>query len=181
MRYRRDHTDNSTYFFTVVTFGRKPVLWQQKNIDLLRAVFFEEMKRRPFIIDAIVVMPDHIHALWTLPANDNDYSTRWRNIKSLFTRKIKQDDRPEASPARRHKKEQAIWQRRFWEHRIRNEKDFENHVNYIHYNPVKHGYVQNPKDWRYSSVHRYIKRGIIDANWGSGKSTADSLKNIGNE
>lgn len=181
MRYRRDYTDNSTYFFTVVTFGRKSILWLPKNIEILRTAFFEEMKRRPFFIDAIVVMPDHIHAVWTLPENDGDYSTRWRNIKSLFTRRIEADNRPEISQARWRKKEQAIWQRRFWEHRIRNEKDFENHVNYIHYNPVKHGYVKNPSDWQYSSIHRYIKRGIIDAAWGCGKNTPDSLINIGNE
>jgi len=129
----------------------------------LRTAFAAEMARRPFHIDAIVVMPNHIHAVWTLPQGDADYSIRWRNIKSAFTQQIETEKRPAVSARRRHKKEQAIWQPRFWEHRIRDEMDYGRHIDYTHYNPVKHGYVQRPVDWPYSSIHRYIRQGILTA------------------
>ncbi len=99
-------------------------------------------------------VPDRLHTIWTLPEGDSDYSTRWRNIKRGFTAKVPSEERPAVWGSRTDKQEQAIWQRRFWEHRIRDERDFANHVQYIHYNPVKHGYVQQPEDWPYSSIHR---------------------------
>ena len=126
----------------------------------MRQAFKDEMVRRPFMIDAIVILPDHIHSLWTLPKDDADYSIRWRNIKRAFTQQIAPDDRPAVFASRRHKGEQAIWQRRFWEHRIRDDEDYSHHVDYIHYNPVKHGYVKRPVDWAYSSIHRYIRQGV---------------------
>ena len=113
-------------------------------------------------------MPDHIHAIWTLPPGDADYSMRWRNIKRAFTATIPPEQRPYVFNSRRHKKEQAIWQWRFWEHRVRDERDFAHHIDYIHYNPVKHGYVARPIDWIYSSIHRYIRQGILPADWGAG-------------
>ena len=167
MQYRRDYTPGASYFFTLVTFCRKPLFDQPESVADLRRAFSEEMARRPFFIDAIVIMPDHIHAIWTLPLNDADYSIRWRNIKRTFTLTIPQDKRPKVSGSRQRKQEQAIWQRRFWEHRIRDEKDFNRHVDYIHYNPVKHGKVALPIDWQFSSIHRYIRHKILPPDWGN--------------
>ncbi len=113
-----------------------------------------------------MILPDHIHSVWTLPQADADYSMRWRNIKRSFTQQVTASERPAVFASRRHKGEQAIWQRRFWEHRIRDEQDFSNHIDYIHYNPVKHGYVKRPVDWAHSSIHRYIRQGILPATWG---------------
>jgi putative transposase len=168
MRYRRDYTEGATYFFTVVTFRRIRLFNRPEAVAYLRTAFREEMMRRPFHIDAIVIMPDHLHTVWTLPPNDADYSIRWRNIKRSFTARIPPHQRPAVFASRRHKGEQAIWQRRFWEHRIRDETDFIHHVDDIHWNPVQHEYASRPTDWPYSSIHRYIRQGILPANWGSG-------------
>ena len=167
MQYRRDYTQGASYFFTVVTFRRVQFLTSVAGVNSLRQAFKDEMARRPFVIDAIVILPDHIHSLWTLPKGDADYSMRWRNIKRTFTQQIALDERPAVFASRKHKGEQAIWQRRFWEHRIRDDEDFSHHVDYIHYNPVKHGYVKRPTDWAYSSIHRYIRQGVLSATWGS--------------
>ena len=153
MRYRRDQTLGGSYFFTVVTFERWPWFGDTRYVACLRQAVADEKKRRPFQIDAMVVMPDHLHAIWTLPEGDGDYSTRWQNIKRGFTAQIPADARPAVPHSRARKHEQAIWQRRFWEHRIRDEADFANHVQYIHHNPVKHGYAQQPEDWPFSSIH----------------------------
>ncbi len=110
-------------------------------------------------------MPDHLHALITLPVEDADYSKRWQLIKAKFSASIPKHEF--ISNARQQKRERGLWQRRFWEHLIRNDKDYEQHIDYIHYNPVKHGYVNRPVDWAYSSIHRYIKKGILSADWGS--------------
>jgi len=166
MQYRRDYTNGASYFFTLVTFQRKPLFEQAERVAELRSAFADEMRRRPFYIDAIVIMPDHIHTIWTLPATDSDYSIRWRNIKRTFTLAIPKKQRPKLIASRHRKQEQAIWQRRFWEHRLRDEKDFNQHVDYIHYNPVKHGKVSQPADWQYSSIHRYMRDGIIGPAWG---------------
>jgi putative transposase len=166
MHYRRDYTQGGTYFFTVVTFRRMRFFKDENAIVCLRNAFKEEMARRPFVIDAIVILPDHIHSVWTLPKEDADYSMRWRNIKRSFTKQVAVSERPTVFASRQHKGEQAIWQRRFWEHRIRDEQDFSNHVDYIHYNPVKHGYVTRPSDWAHSSIHRYIRQGVLPTTWG---------------
>jgi putative transposase len=120
-------------------------------------------QNHPFIIDAIVILPDHLHTLWQLPENDADYPMRWRLIKSAFSRALPQTEG--ISTSRRKKAERGIWQRRYWEHLIRDEIDFKRHVDYIHYNPVKHGYTQSPVDWPYSSIHRYIQKEIIQSDW----------------
>jgi putative transposase len=156
MQYRRDYTVGATYFFTVVMFRRLPLLKSPEAIALLREAIRAEKTRRPFHIDAIVILPDHIHAIWTLPSDDADYSIRWRNIKRSFTQHSQPINRPAVFGSRQRKGEQAVWQRRFWEHRIRNESDLNHHIDYIHYNPVKHGLVTRPVDWQYSSIHRYI-------------------------
>lgn len=166
MRYRRDQAVGATYFFTTVTFQR--ALWLDNNVVIqnLREAFYAEMMCRPFIINAIVIMPDHIHAVWSLPEEDADCATRWRNIKRAFTASIPAKQRPTVSASRQHKGEQAIWQRRFWEHRIRDEQDLIQHIDYVHFNPVKHGYVSRPIDWPYSSIHRYIRKSILMQDWG---------------
>lgn len=168
MQYRRDYTKGATYFFTVVAFLRKPIFDTPARIAQLREAFRAEMARRPFHIDAIVVLPDHIHAVWTLPPEDADYSIRWRNIKRAFTLHIETEHRPAVSARRLRKKEQAIWQSRFWEHRIRDARDYAHHVDYVHHNPVKHGYVQRAVDWPYSSIHKYVRQGILPTHWGCG-------------
>lgn len=114
----------------------------------------------------MVVLPEHLHAIWTLPQNDVNYPMRWQLIKAGFSRGMNKEENISAS--RKSKGERGIWQRRYWEHLIRDDDDYEKHVNYIHYNPVKHGYVARAADWSYSSIHRYIKQGVISADWGVG-------------
>jgi REP-associated tyrosine transposase len=118
--------------------------------------------KRPFAIDAIVVLPDHLHTIWTLPPGDADYSGRWRAIKAGFSKDLAGHGVP---LVRGRRGEYDLWQRRFWEHTIRDEGDVARHVEYIHHNPVKHGFVTNPFDWRWSSIHSYARRGIIVAEW----------------
>ena len=166
MQYRRTYHPGACYFFTVVTHRRYPWFSNPDAVAQLRLAIQQEKARRPFEIDAFVVMLDHLHAVWTLPEGDSDYSMRWRNIKRAITASIVASQRPVVSASRQHKKEQAIWQRRFWEHRIRDERDFVQHIDYIHYNPVKHGMVSRPADWPFSSIHRYIRQGILPMDWG---------------
>ena len=179
MQYRRAKFAGGTYFFTVVTHYRRRILCEQQNIDLLRHIFAEVMDNHPFTIDACVVLPDHLHCIWTLPPDDNDFSTRWRLIKGTFSRKCQPCFHGISSSARRRKQEQAIWQRRFWEHAIRNETDHLHHVDYIHYNPVKHGLVSSLHEWPYSSFHRFVDHGIYPADWGTSEITLP--ENIGRE
>ncbi len=134
-----------------------------EHIGALRAALRRVKVRHPFQIDALVVLPDHLHALWTLPPGDEDFSTRWALIKAGFSRQLPPAESRRSS--RRHKGERGIWQRRFWEHLIRDEEDFRRHVDYIHYNPVKHHYVQRPADWPFSSVHRFIENGMLPRDW----------------
>ncbi|MDJ0674578.1 MAG: transposase [Calothrix sp. MO_167.B42] len=167
MKYRRAKTPGATYFFTLVTHHRCRILCELENINLLREAFRYVMKKHPFKIDAIMILPDHLHCLWTLPENDADFSTRWRLIKSYFSRKCEHYYQDQINLSRRKKKEKGIWQRRFWEHQIMDDRDFVNHVEYIHYNPVHHGLVNAPKDWQYSSFHRYVEAGVYDVLWGA--------------
>ena len=163
MRYRRTAVDNGSYFFTVNLAKCKHTLLVDE-IDVLRDVMNKVKKRHPFNLDAMVVLPDHLHAIWTLPLNDKDYPTRWMLIKSAFSRQMMKGERRNASKMKIG--ERGIWQRRYWEHLIRDDRDYEEHVNYIHYNPVKHGYVKNAVDWEYSSIHQYINKGVIHRDWG---------------
>lgn len=163
MQYRRTDIRGGTYFFTVNLAQRQRTLLIEE-IDVLRNVMRKVKKQHPFKIDAMVVLPDHMHAMMTLPANDRDYPVRWMLIKSGFSRKmIKAEERNES---RKRKGERGIWQRRYWEHLIRDSRDYERHVDYIHHNPVKHGYVRKAADWEYSSIHQYIARGVINRDWG---------------
>ena len=180
MEYRRAKVAGGTYFFTVVTQKRQKILCLPKNVSLLRDAFGYVMRKHPFIIDAVVILPDHLHCIWTLPENDHDFSTRWRLIKSYFSRKCETISPENISISRKKKKQRAIWQYRFWEHLIRDEIDFQNHVEYIHYNPVKHGLVTAPKDWEYSSFHRAVRQGMYDIMWGAGEEIIFD-DDIGNE
>ena len=156
----------STYFFTLVTHNRRSFLYEPENIKLLRDCFKRVMGKHPFKIDAIAILPNHLHCLWTLPPGDADFSTRWLWIKSWFSRRCDVKYLGQVSASRQDKREKAIWQRSFWEHLIRDEQDFINHVDYIHYNSVHHRLLLSPKDWHYSSFHRYVQCGIYDVDWG---------------
>lgn len=158
MRYRRADVKGETYFFTV-NLAQRHLRLLLDHVGILREAVKTVKQRHPFHIDAFVVLPDHLHAIWTLPPDDADFATRWILIKSGFSRKITLNERRNAS--RISKDERGIWQRRYWEHLIRDENDFEQHIDYIHYNLVKHEYVHQASEWPYSSIYRYIKAGII--------------------
>jgi putative transposase len=156
--YRRVYQQGGCYFFTLICYQRKPILGNEKNIQLLREAFKSVMNDHPFEIEAIVILPEHLHCIWNLPENDNDFSLRWRLIKNLFSRKLDVE--------KNERGEKLVWQRRFWEHVIRDEKDWKNHMNYIHYNPVKHKHVKAPADWHHSSFKKFVQNGFYDLNWG---------------
>jgi len=137
------------------------------EIDKLRLTINKVKKKHPFQLNAMVVLPDHSHALLTLPLDDNDYSMRWALIKAGFSRQLPKIDK--ITRSRKTRGERGIWQRRFWEHLIRDDSDYESHVDYIHYNPVKHLYVNAAVEWPYSTIHDYISQGMLSHDWGSGK------------
>ncbi|MCE1182700.1 MAG: transposase [Rhodocyclales bacterium] len=168
MHYRRAFTPGGCFFFTLVTAGRRPILASSAAVATLRQAFQTVRQSRPFEINAAVIMPDHLHCIWTLPPDDGDFATRWRLIKTWFTKHCTPALRSEPDPARAAKREQALWQHRYWEHQLRDESDFARHVDYIHYNPVKHGLAASPMDWPYSSFRRYVQAGFYPADWGEG-------------
>ena len=134
-----------------------------EHISALRSAFRETRASHPFTTDAIVVLPDHLHAIWTLPDGDGDFALRWRLIKSAFSRALPRGER--VSRSREEKGERGIWQRRYWEHTLRDEADFARYVDYIHFNPIKHSLVQRVRDWPHSSFHRYVERGLLPEDW----------------
>ena len=182
--YRRARTEGATYFFTVVTYRRQPILCLDKSRQILRDVISQVQRSHPFRVDAWVLLPDHIHCLWSLPEGDRNYSVRWALIKKEFTKRVRLVLGPEVdhhrSESRKRHGERTIWQRRFWEHQIRNEEDYTRHMDYVHYNPVKHGLAKSPKDWPHSTFHRYVAEGMYEADWGSVADIA-WLKDIGSE
>jgi putative transposase len=161
VRYRRNFIPGGTYFFTVTLSDRRSRILVDQ-MDTLRAAFRSARQERAFAVDAIVVLPDHLHAIFTLPPGDADFSGRWRHIKGYFTRHIIAAGIP---IERRSNNEYALWQRRFWEHTIRSEADFVRHVDYIHYNPIKHRLVTRLRDWPHSSFHRYVRQGLLAEDW----------------
>jgi len=163
MQYRRTRVKGSTYFFTVNLANRKSTLLIDE-IDQLKQVVNAVKKRHPFKLDALVLLPDHLHAIWTLPNNDRDYAKRWMLIKAGFSRRISKSEK--INKSRQKKGERGIWQRRYCEHLIRDDDDYEKHVNYIHHNPVKHDYVDKAIDWPYSTIHKYIAKGVLTRDWG---------------
>jgi putative transposase len=167
--YRRWYQEGGLYFFSLATFNRLPILTDNLARSHLRAALLQTQRERPFEIAAIVLLPDHLHCLWKLPAGDDDFSTRWRLVKSRFTIAMLDSGFREQGRnySRRRRGEHAIWQRRFWEHLIDNEEDWKRHLDYIHYNPVKHGCAPAPRDWGFSSFHRYVSLGEYDAEWGN--------------
>jgi putative transposase len=167
-QYRRNDEPGGTYFFTVVTLKRRPILAISPAIDILRQAFIRVQQRHIFTIDAIVVLPDHIHTIWTLPMNDIDFSNRWRMIKSIFSHEYLRAGGQECEPSARrfNKKQRGVWQHRYWEHTVRSDEEFEALCNYIHYNPVKHGYADCPHNWSYSSFPRFVQNGCYDNDWG---------------
>ncbi len=169
-QYRRRRFKGGYYFFTVVTYRRQRFLTDEfcriclrENMNIIR-------DKRPFDVVAICLLPDHLHCIWRLPDGDNDYSTRWRLIKKGFTRQYLAHARCEAdrSDSRIHKGERGVWQRRFWEHQLRDEHDLQNHVNYTHYNPVRHGCAKKVEEWLWSSYHEYKHKDHYNSpDWGA--------------
>jgi putative transposase len=164
--YRRLWVPGGTYFFTVNLLERRRRLLVER-IDALGCAFRAARAERPYTMVACVVLPDHLHCIWTLPEGDSDIASRWHRIKSNFSREISRDER--RSRRRLAKGERGIWQRRYWEHLIRDERDLRNHIDYIHFNPVKHGHVACVSAWPHSSFHRFVREGVLPANW-SGQS-----------
>jgi putative transposase len=164
MRYRRSDVAGGTWFFTVNLHDRQSRLLLE-HVDTLRGVVRSVRQAHPFEIVAMVVLPDHLHAIWRLPEGDADYPMRWSLIKAGFSRRLPKQG--EVSPSRMLKRERGIWQRRYWEHQIRDEADLAAHIDYIHFNPVKHGHVKNAMDWPHSSLHRFVATGQLPDDWAS--------------
>jgi len=162
--YRRVKIEGAWYFFTVVTYKRRSFLTDDPVRPILKEAMRQVKTDRPFEMPAFCLMPNHLHCIWQMGAGDCDYSTRWSIIKRLFSKTyIAAGGRPlPQTDSRRKKRELGVWQRRFWEHRIRDEADYWNHVHYIHYNPIKHGLVERIADWPYSTYHRFCQQGIYD-------------------
>src|SRR2546423_14996399 len=160
--YRRSLVPGGTFFFTVPIADRRSSILIE-NVSLLRHAFRTTRRERSFTIDAIVILPDHLHAVMTLPEGDADFSGRWRRIKGLFTRRIIAAG---SAIQRDRRGEYALWQKRFWEHAIRGETGLVRRIDYIHYNPVKHGLATRVSVWPYSSFHRYVWQGWLAPDWG---------------
>jgi putative transposase len=167
--YRRNYVPGGTYFFTVVTHQRRALFAQEQVRNLLGASIRAIRLKRPFEIIAMVLLPDHLHSVWALPERDADYSTRWRQIKELFTRLFLENggEQGATSDSRRRHGERAVWQRRFWEHTCADQDDLNRCIDYIHWNQVKHGLVEQVRDYPWSSFHRYAERGVYPPDWGS--------------
>lgn len=161
--YRRSHAPGATYFFTV-TLAQRPRQLLVEHIDVLRRAYGAVQRKSPFQTNAICILPDHLHASWTLPDGDAAFSSRWSWIKNGFSRALPTSET--RSDSKFAKREKGLWQRRFWEHQIRDEEDMQRHVDYIHYNPVRHGWVAQAVDWPYSSFHHYLRRGWLAPDWG---------------
>ncbi|MDZ4158152.1 MAG: transposase [Anaerolineaceae bacterium] len=167
--YRRSRIEGSAFFFTVVTYRRLPIFTTAESRALLRSAWMRVKARFPFTTIAIYLLPDHIHCIWTLPEGDTNYSLRWSEIKRQFSEAyLKKIGSGESRNESRLKQGEAvIWQRRFWEHTIRDLDDYHHHLDYIHFNPVKHGLVENVVDWAWSSFHRFVRLGYYECEWGA--------------
>ncbi|OGC07848.1 hypothetical protein A2V82_13855 [candidate division KSB1 bacterium RBG_16_48_16] len=166
--YRRAIVPGGTFFFTVVTFDRNPILTSDLSRQTLRRAWKTIQRKHPFKCDTICLLPEHLHCMWTLPENDSNYSLCWAAIKALFSKYylITGGADGSRSISRQRKGGAAIWRRRYWEHCIRDEQDYKRHVDYIHYNPVKHNLVKNVSEWKWSSFHRYKAKGYYPDGWG---------------
>jgi putative transposase len=164
--YRRSKIAGGTYFFTVVTHERRPILTTETARTVLREAIQQARTTLPFQIDAWVLLPDHLHAIWTLPIGDANYSARWAIIKLSVSGACAAEINAPQSDSERKRNERAFWQRRFWEHQIRDDADMARHLDYIHWNPVKHGLVKAVKNWPYSSFHKFVAQGVYPSDWG---------------
>ena len=162
--YRRAWHPGGTYFFTVNLLQRRGNDLLTRHIDLLRDVVRSVRSRHPFHIHGWVVLPEHLHCVIELPPGDADFATRWRLIKMGFSKALPKTER--LSAVREARGERGIWQRRYWEHLIRDDADMQAHMDYVHFNPVKHGWVKRVGDWPYSTFHDCVKDGIYPADWG---------------
>jgi putative transposase len=162
-KYIRSQITGATYFFTLALAQRQSQLLTE-NIPLFRQAYQRANALHPFTTIAICVLPEHLHAIWKMPEDDGDYALRWRIIKSQFSRNFSANKLRSDSKIKH--REKGIWQRRYWEHQIRDNVDLQRHVDYIHYNPIKHGYVTKVKDWPHSTFHKYVAQGIYTENWG---------------
>ncbi len=161
--YRWNCVAGGTYFFTVNLLERKKTLLVD-HIDELRLAITKTQNNKPFHIDGWVILPDHMHCIWTLPKGDDDYSGRWRAIKKEFSKSLPKIERLSKTKVKRN--ERGIWQHQFWEHTIRDDRDYQAHMDYLHFNPVKHGLVGSVKEWKYSTFHHLVKKGVHPENWG---------------
>ncbi|MDZ7803396.1 REP-associated tyrosine transposase [Thiohalophilus sp.] len=159
--YQRVYVRGGIYFFTVVTANRCPIFNSSSSVDILRNGFRYVKERRPFEMDAIVILPEHLHCIWRMPEDDADFSNRWKMLKGYVTRHLSWVSG-------------NIWQPRFWEHLIRDEEDWRRHIDYIHYNPIRHGLVNDPVVWPFSSYQKYLEIGYYSSGWGK-----NEPKNIG--
>jgi putative transposase len=181
--YRRAYVPGGSYFFTLVTDRRAPILCKSSAPQLLRAALRECRARWPFTIAGFVLLPDHLHAIWTLPPGDADYARRWAWIKKEFAKAwLDSGGRPhEVSPSRLRNRRLGVWQRRYWERALRDEVDFERHFDYIHFNPVRHGLVDAPGEWPFSSFHRAVRLGDYPAEWGLSRPLFDEITDTARE
>ena len=172
--YRRARVQGGTYFFTVVTHKRKPLFSEGPARLCLREAISRVHFNSPFKIDAFCLLPDHLHTIWTLPEGDDNFSTRWRAIKGYFSRGYRKQVTRYTVPtgSRQTRGELTFWQRRFWEHAIRDDADYARHMDYVHYNPVKHGHASQVNQWPYSTFHGWVRAGVYGADWG-GDGTQD--------
>jgi putative transposase len=179
--YRRDNTPGATWFFIVVAFERRNNFCSDAFRTALRAAITSVRTNHPFAIDAWVLLPYHLHCVWTLPENDADFSTRWRLIKHHVSYSLNRGTfvGHARSASRSARGESTVWQRRFWEHRIRNDADLERHLVYLHFNPVKHGLVSRVIDWPHSSFHQFLQRGAYPRDWGSNLPQSALNKTVG--
>jgi putative transposase len=166
--YRRWRVEGGTYFFTLTTHNRVPFLTTKLARRCLHRAFHIVRHKWPFRVIAVVLLPDHLHAVWELPRGDADYSLRWKRLKEEFTRRYLAlgGKEPDRNLSRIMQGERAIWQRRFWEHVVDDEEALDRCVNYVHFNPVKHGLVTEVRDWKWSSFHRFVAVGHYDRGWG---------------
>lgn len=174
-QYIRLKAAGACYFFTVVSYKRRKILCLPEVRSALHQAIINVRQDMPFDIVAWVLLPDHMHCIWTLPVGDDNYSARWSRIKRFVSQQCRHLVVDEVSRSLQRKREVGFWQRRFWEHKIRDDDDLHNHLNYIHFNPVKHGYCQYAEQWQWSTLLRYIAQGKYPSGWGQAVDIPDGV------
>ena len=177
--FRRSVAPGATYFFTVNTDQRLKILTELPFPLALKNALRQVSAEHPFTTEAFVLLPDHLHCIWTLPPGDANYALRWNIIKRIVSQETQRSVESPISRSRQQRRELGLWQRRFWEHQIRDERDLLRHVEYIHWNPVKHGYVIRVRDWPYSSFHRYVEQGLYPLDWAGDDDASDAADDYG--